>query len=212
MMKFAHLRLDYNKDFLLEKDIPENPFELFHFWFQAALMANQAEANAMVLSTLGLDGFPNSRVVLLKEVDHGFVWFTNYESEKGRELANQPKASLNFFWPQLERQVRLKGMVEKVSDSESNTYFFQRPIGSQVGAMVSQQSQEIQGRESLDKAYEFELKKAEINPIQRPENWGGYRLLPIYFEFWQGRSNRLHDRLYYRLGENGNWKTGRLSP
>lgn len=211
-MKFAHLRQDYQKHQLLESDLTESPFDFFHSWFDEAHQSNEAEANAMVLSTVGPDGFPNGRVVLLKELDHGFVWFTNYASEKGKELAHEPKAALTFFWPWLERQVRIRGRVEKVSVQESETYFNLRPFASQAGAIASHQGEILTNREMLDKRYEDLLKRDQSQPLPKPENWGGYRLIPHWFEFWQGRSSRLHDRLFYEIGLNGKWKTGRLSP
>lgn len=211
-MKFAHLRQDYQKHALLETEIPVTPFELFHQWFEVAENAGQGETNAMVLSTLGLDQFPSNRVVLLKELDHGFVWFTNYDSDKGKELAAHPKASLLFFWPWMERQVRIQGMVEKISAIESDTYFKQRPFGSQVGALVSRQSSVLSTREELDMAFEKACQDWEGKELTRPARWGGYRLIPHYIEFWQGRPSRLHDRIFYRLQPTGNWNTGRLSP
>lgn len=211
-MKFAHLRQDYQKHELLENSLPLTPFELFHQWFSEAEGAQQGETNAMVLSTLGLDQFPNSRVVLLKELDHGFVWFTNYESDKGHELLAHHKAALLFFWPWMERQVRIQGKVEKISSEESDTYFKQRPFASQIGAIVSKQSTELTSREVLDQAFEQTISQAEGQALTRPEWWGGYRLIPHYFEFWQGRPSRLHDRIFYRIQNTGNWATGRLSP
>lgn len=211
-MKYAHLRQDYQKDFLSESDLTVSPFDFFHQWFQEALKGNESEANAMILSTLGLDGLPNGRVVLLKELDHGFVWFTNYESEKGRELEANPKAALTFFWPWLERQVRVRGIVEKVSVEESEAYFKQRPFASQAGAIASSQSEIIPNRDELDARFEEILARGESVHLMKPVNWGGYRLIPQWFEFWQGRSNRLHDRLFYSLQADGSWKTGRMSP
>jgi pyridoxamine 5'-phosphate oxidase len=211
-MKFAHLRQDYQKHQLLESDLTESPFDFFHAWFDEAHKSNEAEANAMVLSTIGIDGFPNGRVVLLKELDHGFVWFTNYASEKGKELAIEPKAALTFFWPWLERQVRVRGIVEKISVQESEAYFHQRPFPSQAGAIASYQSEILPDREALDKRFEELMQKENLQSLQKPENWGGYRLIPHWFEFWQGRSSRLHDRLFYTLNESGKWNTGRLSP
>lgn len=210
-MEIASLRQDYQKFMLLEKDLPKSPLEQFEKWFEQAHKEEDIEANAMVLSTVSAEGWPHGRVVLLKGLDRGLVFFTNYDSEKGKDLEHSHKASVTFWWPKAERQVRVLGEVEKTSVEESDTYFQSRPRASQVGAIVSAQSQPVSGRSSLDEAYEKLLKAIESELFIRPQNWGGYRLIPSYFEFWQGRSSRMHDRLFYRL-EEGKWKTGRLSP
>jgi pyridoxamine 5'-phosphate oxidase len=211
-MKYKHLREEYQTFELNEGDLPESPFQLFEKWFDEAIDMEPKDANAMVLSTLSETGWPQGRVVLLKEVDHGFVWFTNYASHKGKDLEAHPKASLTFWWPGPARQVRVHGEVEKVSEKESEEYFQSRPRGSQAGAIASVQSAELHGRTELEKKYRDLVSLPESEPLNRPEHWGGYRLLPVYFEFWQGRESRLHDRLFYRLENGQNWITGRLSP
>ena len=210
-MNMNEMRQDYRKFQFSEGDLPANPFELFDAWFHHAHSSGEPEANAMVVSTVGADGAPNGRVVLLKEVDNGFVWFTNYHSTKGKELEINPLASLTFWWPASERQVRIKGTVEKTSERESDLYFNSRPRSSQVGAIASAQSSIIEGREALDNTYQSLLNLPENEPLKRPIHWGGYRLIPNWFEFWQGRSSRLHDRFFYQQAAGG-WKTGRLSP
>ncbi len=177
-----------------------------------AIKAEALEPNAMCLSTLGEDGFPNARIVLLKDLDDGFVFFTNYQSRKGIELENYPKASLTFFWPEIERQVRVIGNVTKISTEQSDAYFLSRPYSSQLGAWASPQSQEISGREILDSLQTEVEKKFLESPITRPPHWGGYRLLPHRVEFWQGRPSRLHDRLCFDRAGTSDWKIRRLAP
>jgi pyridoxamine 5'-phosphate oxidase len=179
---------------------------------EEAIQAEALEVNAMCLSTISKDGFPNSRIVLLKELDQGFVFFTNYESSKGKELAASPKASLTFFWPEIERQVRVVGTIGKISEKESDTYFFSRPISSQIGAWASPQSQEIPDRTVIEDSQKRLEEEFKLNPIQRPAHWGGYRLIPHRIEFWQGRPSRLHDRISYELEGGTNWKKVRLAP
>lgn len=211
-MDFKSLRAEYGIGQLRENDAPEDPFDLFKAWFHEALEDETREPNAMVLSTVRPDGFPAARVVLLKGVDHGFVWFTNYGSDKSRQLQETPKASITFWWGEREKQVRITGMVEKVSEAESEAYFRTRPPGSQAGAWASKQSSVIEGRTELEKRYQTYLEMAENGQLGRPPHWGGFRLVPHSFEFWQGRENRLHDRiLYVQAGSNG-WKKSRLSP
>lgn len=210
-MEIASLRQDYQKFMLLEKDLPKSPFEQFEKWFEQAHSEEDIEVNAMVLSTVSSEGWPHGRVVLLKGLDHGLVFFTNYDSEKGKDLEHSTKASVTFWWPKAERQIRVLGVVDKTTVEESDSYFQSRPRPSQAGAITSAQSQAIADRTSLEEAYEKLLQAPESVLLIRPENWGGYRLIPSYFEFWQGRSSRLHDRLFYKL-EEGEWKTGRLSP
>lgn len=210
-MEIASLRQDYQKFQLLEKDLPKSPFEQFENWFQQARNEEDIEANAMVLSTVSAGGQPDGRVVLLKGLDSGFVFFTNYDSKKGKELEQNPMAALTFWWPKAERQVRVSGMVEKVRSEESDAYFSSRPRASQAGAIASAQSKPIAGRETLDSRYNELLQSPESEIFIRPEQWGGYRLTPHYFEFWQGRASRMHDRLYYRK-EGDEWTIGRLSP
>ncbi len=211
-MMLADIRKDYCLKSLEIKEVANDPLLQFRYWMQEAIQAEALEVNAMCLSTISHDGFPNSRIVLLKELDHGFVFFTNYESSKGRELVASPKASLNFFWAEIERQVRVVGTVGKISEKESDTYFLSRPFSSQIGAWASPQSQEIPDRtviEDAQKRLEEEFKKV---PIQRPAHWGGYRLIPHRIEFWQGRPSRLHDRICYEMEVDGKWKKVRLAP
>ncbi len=206
-------RKTYKKGTLLEQDIDPNPMQQFRTWFYEAKESDtQTEPNAMTLTTLGLDGYPKGRVVLLKKYDEfGFYFYTNYDSEKGRSVEAYPKVSLSFFWAALERQVIIKGIAQKTVEADSVNYFSTRPRGSQLGAWVSQQSQIIDSREAL----ENKLKEAEEmfknKPIPKPENWGGYLVKPISIEFWQGRPNRLHDRILYTL-EGLDWKIQRLAP
>lgn len=211
-MKLSEIRKEYTIKSLDFNDVSFDPLQQFRVWLDEAIDSEVPEVNAMCLSTLGLNGFPNARIVLLKEMDHGFVFFTNYESEKGQEIAANPKASLTFFWPELERQVRIMGQIEKVSAQESDSYFDSRPKGSQLGAWTSPQSQIIENREELNSRLESMEKRFSAEPISRPPHWGGYRLLPIRIEFWQGRPSRLHDRISYQKQTNGNWEISRLAP
>jgi pyridoxamine 5'-phosphate oxidase len=210
-MNISSIRKDYTFKILEIEDVKDNPIDQFHLWLQEAINVEALEVNAMTLSTLGLDGFPNGRIVLLKELDSGFVFFTNYESEKGKELENSPKASLTFFWAELERQVRVIGQVEKISEKESDDYFFSRPIGSQIGAWTSPQSKKIPSREILDQMKEDVENEFSTKPMTRPPHWGGFRLIPVKIEFWQGRSSRLHDRVLYEKIE-AEWEITRLAP
>jgi len=201
-------RRDYSKGELKLSDLQGDPLDIVQEWVNRA-KSNELDPTAFVLST-SVDGQPNSRVVLLKEIRGGeLVFFTNYNSSKGRELAQNPKVSLNFFIPSDERQIRILGTAAKVSESESDDYFYSRPYESQVGAVVSNQSATLESRASLDDAYESAL-KLEQNP-KRPENWGGYAITPFQIEFWQGRPSRLHDRFQFSLIK-GNWEVKRLYP
>jgi pyridoxamine 5'-phosphate oxidase len=208
----ANLRNNYTLNELLENNVSKNPIIQFSVWFKDAINAELVEANAMVLSTIK-DSKPSARVVLLKGFDeNGFVFFTNYTSHKGQELAGNNAASITFFWDKLERQVRIEGLMEKVSSEDSDAYFWSRPRESQIGAWVSDQSTVIKGREILDERLAFYQQKFENEEIiPRPQHWGGYVLKPQTMEFWQGRPNRLHDRLLY-THENDSWKIERLSP
>lgn len=211
-MKLADIRIDYTLKSLDISDVDQNPIQQFNRWFEEALHAKVLEANAMNLSTLGKDGFPSSRIVLLKGVDEGFVFFTNYESAKGKELMENPKVALTFFWPELERQVRIVGTVAKVSTGESDEYFFSRPFSSQVGAWVSPQSQVIPDRAFLEAREAKYLEELGPETIKRPPHWGGYRVSPIALEFWQGRPSRLHDRILYTLESDNSWTIKRIAP
>jgi pyridoxamine 5'-phosphate oxidase len=213
--KLADLRQDYRRNSLEIKEIAKNPILQFEKWFaEAVATPNLIEPNAMTLSTATKSGFPSSRIVLLKGLDaRGFAFFTNYESRKGAEILKNPRAALNFWWPPLERQVRIEGRVEKLSPEESLAYFQSRPKSSQIGAWASPQSQVIDNREFLEKNVESLEKKyenAENLPI--PPFWGGFRVVPSRVEFWQGRSSRLHDRLVFLMKKNGSWKVERLAP
>lgn len=208
----ADLRRDYTLKGLSEADVDANPFRQFQIWFDQAVAANLTEPNAMTLATATADGTPSARIVLLKGYDErGFVFFTNYESRKGRELAQNPKAALVFLWADLERQIRIEGTVEPISAEESDTYFHSRPIGSQLGAWASNQSQVIGDRTLLEARLEELKAQYENQTIPRPSHWGGYRVVPGVIEFWQGRTSRLHDRLVYRR-QDGTWGMERLCP
>ncbi len=209
----ADLRRNYTIAGLSEADAATSPIDQFKTWFQQAVDANFPEPNAMTLATISSEGKPSARIVLLKDVDdRGFVFYTNYESAKGQHLLENPDAALVFFWIELERQVRVEGKVEKVSATESDAYFRTRPRGSQLGAWVSKQTEVIASRQVLESKLEQLEQKYAGKEIPRPPHWGGFRVIPSEFEFWQGRPNRLHDRLRYRLAEDGNWIRERLSP
>ncbi len=213
MTSIADLRKEYSLTTLNETDVDASPFVQFGKWWQEALISDIDEVNAMTLATASLDGVPSARIVLLKSYDEkGFVFFSNYESYKGQQLAENPRASLLFFWKELERQIRITGMVEKINAQESDEYFLSRPAGSQIGAWASPQSHIIANRTWLEnKVKEIELKFSN-ELLTRPAGWGGYRIKPVIIEFWQGRSSRLHDRLQYTLQENGSWVIERLAP
>ncbi len=211
-MKLSDIRKDYSLKSLEIKDISIDPLRQFRTWLDEAIDAESLEVNAMCLSTVGLDGFPKGRIVLLKELDHGFVFFTNYESDKGKELEAHPKASVTFFWAEIERQVRASGEISKISESESDYYFFSRPYGSQIGAWASPQSREITDREEIEIKQKQTVERFAEQPMARPPHWGGYRLIPHRIEFWQGRPNRLHDRICYEKTKDGSWKIFRLAP
>lgn len=210
-MNISAIRKDYSIKSLDITDVNSSPISQFVSWFEEAVIAEVLEVNAMTVSTIGLDDTPNGRILLLKGVDEGFVFFTNYQSEKGRELEKHNSASLTFFWPELERQVRVRGKVEKVTAEESDSYFFSRPLGSQIGAWVSPQSQKIDSRVDISTRQLDVEKQFEGKIMTRPPHWGGYRLMPSSVEFWQGRPSRLHDRIKYEL-EEGKWAIARLAP
>ncbi|MEO0571360.1 MAG: pyridoxamine 5'-phosphate oxidase [Bacteroidota bacterium] len=207
-------RKSYEKNALLEGSIPDNPMELFQKWFYEVEASNGLdEPNAMTLSTIGLDGYPKNRVVLLKKFTfEGFIFYTNYLSEKGRALAKNPRVSLSFFWHHLERQIIIKGKAGKIPKNLSDGYFESRPRGSQVGAIISQQSEVIASREILLQKLKSIETDMEGKELKRPKHWGGYLIRPISIEFWQGRPNRLHDRIRYSFQEDFNWKIERLQP
>jgi pyridoxamine 5'-phosphate oxidase len=209
----SSIRREYMRESLSESDVHSNPVCQFDRWWDEALKADIDEVNAMTLSTISEDGFPGSRIVLLKGYDDlGFVWYTNYESRKGRELTSHPKASLLFFWKELERQVRIEGHCERVSPEESDAYFNSRPEGSRIGAWASPQSRPIASREILDRNIADISEKFQDTPIYRPPHWGGFRLSPVMIEFWQGRPSRLHDRIRYDRFDGDVWKITRLAP
>lgn len=210
-MEISSIRKEYTLKSLNVNELNSDPIEQFKIWLKEAIVSEVLEVNAMNLSTIGLDGSPNGRIVLLKEVDDGFVFFTNYDSEKGKELEVSGKAALTFLWAELERQVRIRGTVTKIAESESDEYFFSRPIGSQIGAWASPQSQKIDSREILDQRQHDVEVRFQKEPMIRPAHWGGYRLLPSSVEFWQGRPSRLHDRICYKI-ENEGWSMTRLAP
>lgn len=205
-----NLRVNYTKFKLVESNLPDNPFDLFSKWFNQILKSNILEPNAMILST-SLKNKPSSRVVLLKQYDEeGFTFFTNYDSRKGKELAMNNSAALLFYWMDFERQVRIEGKVKKVSKQESEAYFNSRPLGSRYGALASEQSKVLIDRKILiERIKKLKQKFGENPPL--PDNWGGLKLMPNYFEFWQGRENRLHDRICYKKKKSG-WEIFRLSP
>ncbi|HEY8895270.1 MAG TPA: pyridoxamine 5'-phosphate oxidase [Niastella sp.] len=209
----ADIRKDYKLRSLLEKDVDANAIRQFDKWWQEAIHSEIDEVNAMTLATASADGVPAARIVLLKGYDErGFVFFTNYDSFKGLQLAENPRACLVFFWKELERQVRITGLVEKVSDEESDIYFNSRPEGSRIGAWASPQSQVIESREWLEEREKTLVKDFTGKPLSRPAHWGGYRVKPINIEFWQGRPSRLHDRIQYNLQGDNSWKIERLAP
>ncbi len=214
MSNIADLREDYRKADLEIKDVTSNPLEQFQIWFQQALQAELKEPNAMTLATATADGKPSARIVLLKGVDEqGFLFYTNYNSRKGQELAANPQAALVFAWLELEKQVRIEGTVERITPEASTAYFQRRPKGSQIGAWASPQSEVIPDRRILEENVQaLQAKYTQSEQLPRPEHWGGYRLRPTVIEFWQGRSSRLHDRIRYSLQTDGSWHIERLAP
>ena len=211
MKSIAYIRKDYKQSSLLENDISPNPIVQFTSWWNEAIESDIDEVNALTLATANAQGKPSARIVLLKGYDeNGFVFFTNYESHKGKELAANPYAAMVLFWKELERQIRIEGFVEKISAGESDEYFYSRPAGSRIGAWASPQSAVINDRNILEENVKNYSQNFGEN-IPRPVHWGGYRVVPSLIEFWQGRSNRLHDRIQYRK-ENNNWIIERLAP
>jgi pyridoxamine 5'-phosphate oxidase len=208
----ADLRMDYGRASLSEEDTLADPVAQFGKWFDEAMTAQVNEPNAMSVATVGSDGRPSSRIVLIKQFDaRGFTWYTSYGSQKGRQLAQNPHAALLFFWPELERQVRIEGRVEQTSAAESDTYFYSRPVKSQLGAIASIQSAPIGNRSEMEANYAAAEIAAGGKP-QRPPQWGGYRLVPERVEFWQGRASRFHDRIVFVLQADGRWAKERLQP
>lgn len=208
------LRKQYSKHRLDEQDLDSNPIKQFQLWMEQALAAELDEPYAMTLSSIGMDGFPDSRIVLLRKADErGFSFFTNYSSQKGIQVENHPQVAINFFWAGLERQVRIKGEIQKLSEQESDDYFNSRPRESQLGAWASQQSQFLESREWLEKRVQELSREFENKPVPRPINWGGYVVVPVQMEFWQGRPNRLHDRMLYIKDKlSDSWLIQRLFP
>jgi pyridoxamine 5'-phosphate oxidase len=209
-----HSRRDFAKGTLLEDQVPSDPYKLLEDWYQAAVGSGEFDANAMSLSTLDEDGYPVSRIVLMRGLStEGITFFTNYLSAKGRQLDRNPKAEVQFLWKGLERQVRVRGRVERISSAESDQYFASRPRDSQLGAWASPQSQFLASREELEQRLEEQANRFSGEAsIPRPPHWGGFRLVPLDFEFWQGRPNRLHDRLKAFLKDSGSWTWRRLAP
>ncbi len=214
MSDLSDYRKSYQKSELSEESLPEDPINLFHKWFhEVEDFGGIVEVNAMTVSTIGLDGFPKSRVVLLKKYnENGFVFYTNYESEKGRAILANPHICLSFFWPSAERQIIIKGIAEKTSQNDSDNYFASRPKGSQLGALVSHQSEIIPNRAFLENKLSQLENDFEKQEVERPDFWGGFLVKPVEVEFWQGRPNRLHDRIRYKTAENFTWSIDRLSP
>lgn len=214
MNDLSNYRKSYEKSELLESNIPEDPINLFNRWFrETEEFGGSEEVNAMTVATIGLDGFPKSRVVLLKKfTEEGFIFYTNYNSEKGKAIDANPKMCLSFFWHSMERQVIIKGIAQKTTEITSDNYFDSRPEGSKLGAVVSNQSEVVPSRAYLEENLKQLEKEFDGMVIPRPEHWGGYLVVPVEVEFWQGRPNRLHDRIRYTSQEDFSWKIERLSP
>lgn len=212
-INLADIRQEYTKGGLREKELPDNPLLLFSKWLQEAIDAKVDEPTAVIVGTVSPEGQPSTRTVLLKDLHDGkFIFYTNYESRKGRHLAGNPHISLSFVWHQLERQVHIEGIAAKVPAHESDDYFKTRPYKSRIGARVSRQSQPLESRMQLIRSLVKEAARWIGKEVERPQEWGGYAVTPTRIEFWQGRPNRLHDRFLYTLLSDGNWKIERLSP
>lgn len=214
MKDLSNYRRSYEKSELTEQNLPEDPITLFKTWFhEAEEFGGSGEVNAMTVSTIGKDGFPKARVVLLKQFTYeGFIFYTNYNSEKGKAIEANPNICLSFFWPEMERQIIIKGKAEKVAENLSDGYFDSRPEGSKLGAVVSPQSEVIPSRDYLENRLHELEKEYNGREIPRPKHWGGYIVKPVEIEFWQGRANRLHDRIRFKLQESYSWLTQRLAP
>lgn len=214
MNDLSNYRKSYEKSELLESNIPEDPINLFNRWFhEAEEFGGDSEVNAMTLTTIGLDGFPKARVVLLKKfTEEGFIFYTNYNSEKGKAIAENPHVCLSFFWHTMERQVIIKGIAKKIDSVSSDIYFESRPDGSKLGAIVSDQSEVISSRAFLEEKLQALENSFEGMVITRPDHWGGFLVSPLEVEFWQGRPNRLHDRIRYKSKTDCLWEIDRLSP
>ncbi len=212
-MNVADIRVDYTLKSFDEKDLQKNPYDQFKLWFDEALKAEVLEPNAMTLATIGIDHYPSARIVLLKGIEsNGFKFFTNFDSNKGVQLEKNNKVALVFFWPELQRQVRIVGNCFKIADEQSDLYFNSRPFGSRIGAHASPQSQVIESRLLLEERVKKMEELFAKEPLLRPSNWGGYIVIPKSFEFWQGRSSRLHDRFMFELKQNNTWQIDRLAP
>lgn len=212
-INIGNIRREYIRGGLKESDVPDNPLVLFGQWLEEAIKAKVNEPTAMLVATVSPEGQPASRTVLLKEIHEGeFVFYTNYKSRKGTHLAGNPRISLSFVWHELERQVHVEGVAAQLPPEMSDAYFKTRPYKSRVGARISPQSQPITGRMEIIKDFVLEMTKNVTHEVERPENWGGYAVSPVRIEFWQGRANRLHDRILYTLKEDNTWRKERLAP
>lgn len=211
--QLSDIRKEYKKGKLASINLSDNPFEQFQHWLDDAIHSNEDEPTAMLVATVSPEGHPSTRTVLLKGVEDGkFIFYTNYESRKGQQLAGNPYISLSFVWHKLERQIHIEGKADKCTAEESDRYFASRPYKSKIGARISPQSHVIGSRVEIMRAFVYEAAKCAGQTIKRPDNWGGFAVNPTRFEFWQGRESRLHDRFQYTLQEDGNWKKERLAP
>lgn len=211
--EISSIRQEYLMTSLSETDMDQDPVVQFQHWFEQALHSSIDDVNAMTLSTADMQGIPSSRIVLLKGIQQGqFVFYTNYQSRKGRELESNPQVSLNFYWKELQRQVRIAGPVSKTSAEDSEEYFASRPLESQLGAWASHQSEILDSRAMLEARFEEIKQKYRDLPVPKPPHWGGFAVDPVYIEFWQGRANRLHDRICYQKQAAGQWLRQRLNP